>query len=74
MRSVAEVIGRYGMGLIFSSRALEHVRLVYIKSEMVTAVIVEGNPEGMLANIKDWLIHGFREQGQEVVVELSLAA
>jgi hypothetical protein len=74
VRTVAEVVGRYGLGLIFSSRALEHVRLVYIKSEMVTATIVEGNPELMLANVKDWLLQGFREQGQQVVVELSLAA
>ncbi|KAG9190424.1 hypothetical protein G6011_08512 [Alternaria panax] len=73
VRTVAEVIDRYGMGQIFSSRALEHIRLVYIKSDMVTAFIVEGNPGLLLANLRNWLAQGFRDQGREVVVELSLA-
>jgi hypothetical protein len=73
VRTVAEVIGRYGMGQIFSSRALEHIRLVYIKSEMVTAFIVQGTPEVVLANMRNWLVQGFKENGREVVVELSLA-
>ncbi len=74
VRSVGDVTGRYGMGLIFSSRALERIRLVYIKSDMVTAHTVEGNPENVIAGIRDWLVDGFREQGQEVVVELSRAS
>ncbi|CAG5185715.1 uncharacterized protein ALTATR162_LOCUS11384 [Alternaria atra] len=74
VRSVSEITGRYGMALIFRSSALEYIRLVYIKSEMVTAFVVEGNLEVVLTNLRNWLVQGFREQGREIVVELSLAA
>ncbi|RYN60352.1 hypothetical protein AA0118_g6513 [Alternaria tenuissima] len=74
VRTVAEVVGRYGMAQIFNSRALEHIRLVYIKSEMITPFIVQGTPEVVLANIRKWLVQGFKEHDREVVVELSLAA
>lgn len=74
MRTVAEVVGRYDMAQIFNSRALEQIRLVYIKSELITPSIVQGTPEVVLANIRKWLMQGFKEHGREVVVELSLAA
>jgi hypothetical protein len=74
LRTVAEVVGRYDMAQIFNSRALEHIRLVYIKSEMITPFIVQGTPEVVLGNIRKWLMQGFKEHGREVVVELSLAA
>jgi hypothetical protein len=74
LRTVAEVVGRYDMAQIFNSRALEHIRLVYVKSEMITPFIVQGTPEVVLANIRKWLVQGFKEHGREVVVELSLAA
>ncbi|KAL1794176.1 hypothetical protein ACET3X_007597 [Alternaria dauci] len=74
VRTVAEVVGRYGMEQIFRSSALEHVRLVYIKSEMVTPFVVQGKPEVVLENIRRWLVQGFKQHGRDVVVELSLAA
>ncbi|CAN9420677.1 unnamed protein product [Alternaria alternata] len=74
VRTVAEVVGRYDMAQIFNSRALEHIRLVYIKSKMITPFIVQGTPEVVLGNIRKWLMQGFKEHGREVVVELSLAA
>jgi hypothetical protein len=72
--TVAEVVGRYGMAQIFNSRALEHIRLVYIKSEMITPFIVQSTPEVVLADIRRRLVQGLKEHGREVVVELSLAA
>ncbi|KAI4945092.1 hypothetical protein J4E91_008069 [Alternaria rosae] len=73
-RSVMNVVSRFGMETIFNNKSLKHVRLVYIKSDMVAAYTVQGNPENVIAGIKDWLVEGFKKQSQEVVVEFSRAS
>ncbi|KAI4953309.1 hypothetical protein J4E86_006850 [Alternaria arbusti] len=73
-RSVADIVRKYGMKSIFDNKSLKHLRLVYIKSDMVAAYTVDGNPENVIAGIKNWLLQGFRNQGQEVMVELSRAS
>jgi hypothetical protein len=74
VRSVMDVTSRYGMGLMLDNKALERIRLVYIKSDMVAAYTVQGDPEDVLVKIGDWLVEGFRKQGQEVTVQLSRAS
>jgi len=74
VRSVVDVTRRYGMKSIFGNKSLKLLRLVYIKSDMVAAYTVDGNPENVIAGIKNWLLQGFRNQGQEVLVELSRAS
>jgi hypothetical protein len=70
LMSQRDVTTNYGLRTLFRCDRLVRVRIIYIKSEMMTEFAEPADPVAVLRDVQRWIEQGFRNQGQNVVVEL----
>lgn len=71
--SLRDICAKYGLDMIFRCSKLRRIRLVYIKSDMVTANTQTMDPENLIIAIRNWLASEFLAQQQHVSVTFSQA-
>jgi len=71
--SLRDVCAKYGLVALFECNELKRIRIVYIKSDIVTATTPTMNPEKLIVAIRDWLVVEFRKRRrqQQVFVTIS---
>ncbi|RMZ69648.1 hypothetical protein GMOD_00006484 [Pyrenophora seminiperda CCB06] len=67
------VLVKYGLDAFFNCTKLEHISLMYINSDIVTANIQFKDPEKLIEAIEKWLASGFKKRQQQVLVTSSQA-
>jgi hypothetical protein len=70
LMSQRDVTAKYDLRTLFRCERLVRVRIIYVKSEMMTEFASPADPVSVLRDVQRWIGQGFRNQGQRVVVEL----
>jgi len=73
--SLRDVCAKYGLAALFKCSELKRIRIVYIKSDIVTANTPMVDPEKLIAAVRDWLTVEFaKRRQQQVLVTISKVA
>lgn len=67
---VAAVCEMYDLRALFACAALESVRVVYVRSEIVEGLTAVGEPKGVVGEVGEWIREGFRRVERVVEVEV----